>query len=178
MRRRNRNFLLYLVLNLLVSAGATYGVLWFWDRTHPATPQALQGILLMTQAAGQPVSSATPSAAAITTPIPNGVQVIQIDSVIGAGDLPSEVVTLKRLGDGDLSMTGWQLKSGRGQVYHFPSSPVLVLFKGGAIQIYSGPGEDTATALYWNRKDAAWKSGDTLTLLDAQGQSRAKYVVP
>ena len=30
-----RRLLLYLVLNAVVSASATYAVLWYWDSTHP-----------------------------------------------------------------------------------------------------------------------------------------------
>jgi len=33
-----RRLLLYLVLNAVVSASATYTVLWYWDRTHPTGP--------------------------------------------------------------------------------------------------------------------------------------------
>jgi LysM repeat protein len=33
-----RRLLLYLLLNAAVSATATYAVLWYWDRTHPAGP--------------------------------------------------------------------------------------------------------------------------------------------
>ena len=33
-----RRLLLYLLLNALVSASATYAVLWYWDQTHPAGP--------------------------------------------------------------------------------------------------------------------------------------------
>ncbi|MCC7357850.1 MAG: lamin tail domain-containing protein [Anaerolineales bacterium] len=33
-----RRLLVYLLLNAIVSASATYAVLWYWDRQHPAGP--------------------------------------------------------------------------------------------------------------------------------------------
>ena len=36
-----RRLIAYLILNVVVSAAATYGVLWFWERTHPAIPRPI-----------------------------------------------------------------------------------------------------------------------------------------
>ncbi len=63
-----RRLLLYLILNALVSASATYAVLWYWDTTHPAgaaglTPVGTAAVAtqqaLSTAAAPQPTAGPT-----------------------------------------------------------------------------------------------------------------------
>ena len=176
MKRRSNHLFLYLLLNLLVSAGATLGVLWAWDRFRPRAPQEVLGVAILTQEA----PTATPGAPAspTPTPLPPDEKVIEIVSVVGAGDLQQEVLRLRRMGEGDLQMTGWKLTNGRGDQYEFPASPSLILFKGGAVQVFSAPGTDTATDVYWNRSNPAWQSGDTAVLYDPQGIERARYVIP
>jgi LysM repeat protein len=49
-----RRLLVYLVLNAVVSASATYAVLWYWDNTHPTGP-------------GLPTSTAPETAVALAT---------------------------------------------------------------------------------------------------------------
>ncbi len=183
MRRRRSNLLLYIILNILVSFTTTWGALSAWDYLHPRSEQAVQGITIMTRAAAdaiyKPAIKATQPPPAALTPAPADAKVIEISQVIGAGDINNEVVMLKRLGDGDLSLTGWTLKSSSGMVYSFPVFPQqVVLFKGGAIQVYSRAGVDTATELYWNRTDPAWKPGDLLTLSDTQNRIQATFKVP
>jgi LysM repeat protein len=103
---------------------------------------------------------------------------VLIDSVIGAGDLNSERVLLKHRGEGEISLVGWRLEDGSGNVFVFPQVPLLVLFKGGAINVYSRSGVDTVVDLFWGLDRAVWNSGATVTLRDAQGNVRATYVIP
>jgi len=176
MRRSRNNLLLYLLLNILVSAGTTLAVLYVWDYLRPPilpAPSAaavVEPVQVQTQEPPPPVPSATLP--------PAGEVVIEIRAVIGIGDLAQEVVILKRVGEGNLLMTGWQLDGEHGQSYVFPAQPELVLFKDGAVQVFTRPGDDTATEVYWDRTEPAWRSGETIRLLDVQGAERASYAIP
>jgi len=101
---------------------------------------------------------------------------VVIDGVVGAGDLDSERVLLKRRGEGELSMLNWRIEDADGNVFVFPQ---LELYGGGAVNVHtaSGPG-NTVVDLYWGLEAAVWQSGDTVILRDAQGNVRDTYVVP
>jgi LysM repeat protein len=67
-----RRLIGYLILNVVVSASATLGVLWLWDRTHPAGPGRVTAPL--PTSTGQAVAAATLPVAppADTEPAPGG----------------------------------------------------------------------------------------------------------
>ncbi|MGB7093018.1 MAG: LysM peptidoglycan-binding domain-containing protein [Anaerolineales bacterium] len=110
------------------------------------------------------------------TPEPlTGESRVLIDSIIGIGDLASERVFLKRVGPGEISLTGWSLVAEDGEVYTFPQ---LTLFENGAVFIHSRGGQTTAVALYWELDHAVWGSGDTVVLLDEQGDVHTSYEIP
>jgi hypothetical protein len=121
-----------------------------------------------------PVETAGPT----ETMPPAGSPLIQIISVVGAGDLEQEVVMLKRAGEGNLRMVGWKLEGEHNNNYTFPEQPELTLYKDGAVQIYTKTGTDSVTEVYLNRAEAAWRSGELIRLLDPQGTERATYRVP
>jgi hypothetical protein len=123
-----------------------------------------------------PEPTNTPAPTTATTPSgpPQEAQVI-INSVIAPGDLTSERVWLTRLGDGDLSLSGWQLKDEDGNVFVFPQ---LDLYEGGAVNVWSRAGSNTPVDLYWGVGSAVWQSGEEVTLVDAAGKERATYTVP
>ena len=100
---------------------------------------------------------------------------VEIVAVFGAGDLSSERVQIRGLGDGTLFLTGWILQDEDGNEYTFPK---ITLFGNGAVDIYSTAGVDNVVALYWNSGKAIWDSGETLTLLDQAGVLQASYTVP
>jgi hypothetical protein len=112
------------------------------------------------------------------TPFPDDAKLIELVSVVGAGDLQQEVVLLRRIGEGNLRMVGWKLVGEHNSTYTFPEEPELTLYKDGAVQVYSGTGTDTVTEVYWNRTEAAWRSGELLRLLDPQGNERATFKIP
>jgi hypothetical protein len=103
---------------------------------------------------------------------------VAIDSVIGAGDLDSERVLLKHRGEGELSLVGWRLEDTDGNVFIFPQFPQLVLFKGGAVNVYSKADSYTVVDLFWGLKQPVWKSGDMVILRDAQGNVHTTFTVP
>jgi hypothetical protein len=187
--RRRTALLLYLVLNILLSAATTLVVLTLWERARqaeqPAAAQLPAGAEPAQRTAAAPEGEPTPAEPAEAQPPlatetlpPPDQTVIEIVSVVAPGDLEYEVVLLRRLGDGNLRMTGWRLESESGASFVFPAQPELVLYKDGAVQVYTKSGADTATEVYWNRSEPAWRSGETVQLIDTQGNRRAVYRVP
>lgn len=222
-----KRLLFYLLLNVLVSACTTLGVLFAWDQIQGPLPRDLlpKALLFSRQATPTPAldASGTPvprptateyfiayqvqpgdtfdSIAAqhnisveeliavngFSTEVPLGAgEVLQIpahpkgsvviDGVIGVGDLQTERVLLKHRGEGELSMDGWRLQDGDGNEYVFPQA--LILYKGGAVNVYTKAGVNTVVDLFWGLPQPVWKSGETVTLRDGQGNSQAQFTVP
>lgn len=131
-----------------------------------------------------PTSEPSPTATMFTTqppqPTPTPTTIgepagMQIVTVIGAGDIDTEKVVLKRTGGGELSLSGWQLTDQDGHIYTFPQ---LTLYQDGAVNVYSRFGQDTVVDLYWGRTAAIWQAGETVTLYDALGEIRASFTIP
>jgi len=116
------------------------------------------------------------AAAPTNTPEPlTGESRVLIDSIIGVGDLASERVFLKRVGPGEISLTGWTLVADNGDDFTFPQ---LTLFENGAVFIHTKEGQTTAVALYWELDHAVWSSGDTVVLIDDQGDVHNSFQIP
>lgn len=158
----------YIILNILVSAATTWGVLTWWNNTHsPITPTpspvATAAVIVPTSALPNP------------TPFPPGVKMIEIGEVTGAGDIANETILLRRVGEGELRLNGWRLDDSRGHSFTFPD---IVLYKGGAVRVFTRSGNSTVNELYWGLKEAAWTPGKTVSLYDDQGIIRATVPIP
>ncbi len=116
----------------------------------------------------------TPPRPPLPTPTPSGPPVVEIASVLGAGNLATEVVLVRNRG-GAASMEDWTLSDAAGNRFTFPR---LVLFPGGEMTIHSGPGQSAPTHLYWGRAEPAWDSGELLVLRDEEGETVDTYIVP
>lgn len=160
----------FILLNIIVSAVTTLAILIWWNSTHPlnlpaaalATPTPPVGL------AQEP----TPSLPPLDAPL------IEINSVIGAGDLANEVVVLRLIADQEVLLYNWVIVGSGGSQYTLPN----LLLKSGEIQLFSGSKPvdrpESAGNLYWNRTQPAWRSGETLTLLDSLGGIRATFKIP
>jgi len=170
-----RRILPYLILNVVISAATTLLVITLWDRSQTdALPISTGGI----PASGSLQTAApTDNSGPQTTPTmpPLDTPVIEIEAVIGAGDLETETVVLKRVGEGELLLTGWKLSNGRGSEFTFPD---LVLNKNGSVRLYTRSGANSVIELYWSLTESVWRSRDTATLIDMQGNLRANYILP
>jgi LysM repeat protein len=128
-----------------------------------------------------PVTAAAPTATytpAAPSPTPPGFQpapTVSINAIIGAGDVTTEHVFITRGGTGELSLEGWQMVDENGNVYTFPQ---LVLYEGGAVNVWTSAGSPTVIDLYWGLNQPVWTPGETATLRDAQGKVRATAKVP
>jgi hypothetical protein len=172
MMRTLKRLLPYLLINILVSAATTLGVLYWWDQNQPA--EALPVVPQVTPMAASPATNPQ-QPRIVPTPPPLDQPVIEINNVFGVGDLETEAVRLQRVGEGELWMTGWQLKDRDGNVYIFPE---LLLNKDGAVEVNSKSGDDTVIELHWGLTRAAFNPGEEVTLYDPQGNLRSKFLIP
>ena len=222
-----KRLIYYLLINVLVSACTTLGILILWDQARSPLPGGLLSDLPLPLPAQKtaPVPPNTgEQAQAGQTPTPaffvyqvaagdtfeslaakfnmsveeliatNGFKEsqplgegeilripihlqgsVEIQAVVGPGDLASERVMLKHRGEGELSLFGWRLEDENGNVYNFRQ---FTLFTGGAVNVYSQVGANTAIDLYWGMSQAVWQPGETVRLIDPQGNIRSSYVIP
>lgn len=148
-----RRLIVYLVINVIVSALTTLLVLALWTRfTLGDFPEF-----------GTSGSENTEPSQ------------LTINAVIGAGDLENERVIIEHIGSEDISLTGWRLRDESGAEYRFPA---LVVHPGAEVSVYSREGSDGASSLYWDRQVSIWKSGEEASLIDPSGRTQATYTVP
>ena len=98
-----------------------------------------------------------------------------IRNVFGVGDLTTERVFLQRTGDGELDLSGWELRDEDGNVFAFPA---LRMFEDGAVHVWTTSGAQTVVDLYWGQTGPVWSVGETVTLFDAAGNSHATFTIP
>jgi hypothetical protein len=153
-----KRLLFYLLLNVLVSVCATASVLFIYDRYYRnPVPQALES--RPTQVSSVASEPAT----------------MEITTVVGAGFPNSEMVILRNTGQTPVNLTGWKLHDEDSNVYTFGE---LTLSPGGALQLHTAPGKDTLIDRYWGLTAPAWRSGETVTLLDSAETMKSVYKVP
>lgn len=169
--KNRRQLLFYIIVNIIVSAATTLLVLWLWDKPHRnQLPDYIP------PASSYPLDNSS-SLAPVGTPIPLDEEVIRITNVFGVGDVQNEMVELVRVGNGDILLTGWQLKDEDRHEYDFPDN--LVMFEGAEINIYTRiSNNQSVIERYWGSAEAIWQPGETVTLVDAQGNVRASYTIP
>jgi len=161
-----RRLVLYLLLNVFVSACVTGGILFWYDRNYRS----------VSVSAVQPVAPANVQSAAPAPAFDPNVDIpVEIVSVIGAGTLNAEWVVVHNAGSESLSLAGWQLKDSNRNVFVFPN---LTLNTGGAVQIHTIAGTNTVIDLYWGLTKPVWESGEEAQLVDPGGNVRAVYTVP
>ena len=162
-----RRLILYLLLNVFVSACVTGSILFWYDRTYRATLAPVPQV-------AAPVNNGEATKPLETLP-PDAQVPVEIVSVVGAGTLESEVVVVRFSGEGELGLSNWQLKDDNGNTFTFPQ---LTLFPNGAVQVHTASGSDTVVDLYMGRRDPIWESGESARLFDPQDNLRAIYRVP
>ncbi len=164
MKSFNKALLPYIILNIFVSAATTLGVILIWEAVRQARPPEIVGQAAPTQVAILPDATLPPLNESLIT----------IETVFGAGDLKNETVRFVRQGQGDLMLYGWRVVDEDGNGYTFPN----VNFITGAIELSTRSGSDTVIELFWGLDSAIWQSGETVKLLDPQGNLRSTYEIP
>ena len=162
-----RNLLLYLLLNVVISACVAGAILFWYDRNYrSAALSPLQQPAQLVENNGPVTQPAITLAEDVS---------VKIVSVVGAGILDAESVTLRNEGEESLNLSGWQLKDSDKNVFTFPN---LTLNPGGAGRVHTGAGTANVIDLYWNGAASVWESGEEVQLLDPNGNQHARYVVP
>ena len=160
-----RRLILYLLLNIFISACVTGAILFWYDRNYRTA------VLSPVQPAAPAQIDSTPDASfnpQVDIPV-------EIVSIVGAGTLNAEWVVIRNAGTESLNLANWQLKDSNRNVFVFPN---LTLNNGGAVQIHTISGTNTVIDLYWGETEPVWQSGEEAALLDPAGNVRAVYQVP
>ena len=160
-----RKLLLYLLLNVFISACVTGAILFWYDRNYRSA--ALSPV--------QPAPLTNNGAAPAPTLNPQVDIPVEIVSVIGAGTLTAEWVVVAYKGDDQINLANWELRDEDRHVFVFPQ---IALHKDGAVQVHTSTGTNTVIDLYWNASDPVWESGEEAQLFDPSGNMRAVYKVP
>ncbi len=166
-----QHWLPFLLINIFVSAAVTGAILFWYDRTYRQSVIPPAPISAPELADATPLPDAPPTA----TLNPDAEISVEIVSVIGAGTLDAEMVLVRYLGEDNLDLAGWELKDEDKHVFVFPQ---LTLYPEGAVQVHTMAGQNTVVDLYWGMRQSLWQSGETVSLIDAQGTERATYKVP
>jgi LysM repeat protein len=104
------------------------------------------------------------------------IRIVNIDSVVGVGDLDLERVVIRSLVSSELPLAGWTLTDESGKTFIFPK--VTIYAEGGSVNVFSKKGVDTVLDLYWGQTAPVWSSGEVVTLRDSAGSVRAIYNIP
>jgi hypothetical protein len=163
-----RKLLPYLVLNFLVSALAVVIVLLIWDKAHqPGTP-VQQNLFspAVTNSGGSTNTDELPPLDQVT---------IEIQGVIGAGDLDTERIILFNISELEVSLAGWKIQDEDG---HELLLPAITIYPSGGIVLHTKAGIDSAVEAYAKQDEPVFTSGEKIRLLDSQGHLRSSYIVP
>ncbi|HLO15295.1 MAG TPA: lamin tail domain-containing protein [Anaerolineales bacterium] len=162
-----RRLVLYLLLNVFISACVTSAILFWYDRNYRSV--SISAIQPAAPGHNQEV------AASQATLNPKANIPVEIVSVIGAGTLSAEWVVVSYKGEDQINLANWQLRDSDRHVFVFPQ---LILHPNGAVQVHTASGTNTVIDLYWGQSDPVWESGEEAQLYDPSGNLRAKYKVP
>src|SRR5512139_180266 len=95
-----RNLLLYLMLNVLISACVAGAILFWYDRNYRvASLSSVQPAAPLVSQQGSPPATSDPN---VKVPV-------EIVSIVGAGLLDAESVTIRNAGEEPLNLSSWQL---------------------------------------------------------------------
>lgn len=174
-----RRILYFLLLNVLVSAVTVWVVVTIMFRNQPTQPVATLPALV-SQSDGETGEVLVTEPAGFQDPSENeDIEVVpsllEIESILGSGELETERVLINHIGEIEVSLVGWQLQDEDGHVYSFPA---LTMFQGGAVTLFTRRGTSTVVDLYWGQDEPVWQSGERAFLLDPDGEIQAVFTVP
>lgn len=170
-----KKLLFYLGINVLVSALTILGVLYLWENTQ------LKSVLFRSGEGPGASAAAENSPAAVEE---SGELLIEIGEVGGVGNLATEYVRLVRSGteSGEtISLQDWRIRDENNHNYNILEQSGLAsleLHSQGAVNIYSKAGSSNPIELYLGLSDPIWEPGETVTLLDPQGEVHDTYLIP
>lgn len=129
-----------------------------------------------------PPEPTPPPSDVLPTPIPtepvdigNNV-VVTITAVIAPGQLADEAVQIRNTGTDPVALLGWKLAAQDGRFYKFGQATLFG--NSGDILVHSKAGQNGPTDYYWGLAEPVWSSGQLVTLLDAEDNIVATFIVP
>lgn len=165
--RSQKSLFWFLLLNVVVSFTATLTAIWIWEQYKQNNSAAV---------VAQSSSAEKQSETIVVRELPpTDKQVVHIENIFGVGDINNEAVLIRVTGTPTLWLEGWTISDSEGNSYTFPA---LKLNDGGAINLYSKAGANSAIALFWGMQKSVWQVGETITITDYKGNLRAEYVIP
>ncbi len=170
-----KKLLFYVVLNIVVSAVTIIGVLYLWENTK------LKNLLF--DSGDIPAEASSAASSLTSTEEPQNL-LIEIGEVGGVGNLATEYIRLVRPGTepGEtISLQGWSIKDENNHQYNIlEKSGVasLDLHDQGAVNIYTKEGDSNPIELYLDLSDPIWQPGETVTLIDPEGEVHDTYLIP
>jgi hypothetical protein len=169
-----KKLLIYLVINIIVSAITILGVLYLWENTR------LKNVLFNIGDQPSPVASSEESQPGEET----GNFLIQIGEVGGVGNVATEYVRLIRPeseSEETLSLQGWHIRDENNHNFNILEQSGLAsldLHSQGAVNIFSKEGDSNPIELYLDLSDPIWEPGETVTLIDPNGEVHDTYLIP
>jgi hypothetical protein len=177
-----KRLLYFVLLNVVVSALTTFIVVSLLMRNNPSLADLPSPAVEQSNDDGQQTDSSDQDSNSGENlddrsgeSLPVAVGQLEINTIIGAGDLQSERVLVRHIGDQEVSLVGWQLQDEDGNVFYFPA---LTMFSGGAVTVYSQVGTNTVVEMYWGMEEPVWSVGETASLVDPNGDVQAVFEIP
>ena len=170
-----KKLLIYLVLNMIVSAITIIAVLFLWENTH------LKQVLFNS---GDGPAAAVSTEGESTSEALTGDLLIEIGEVGGVGNLATEYLRLIRSGVGSedtISLQNWHIRDENNLDFNILEQSGLAsleLHSQGAVNIYTKAGSSNPIELYLGLSDPIWEPGETVSLIDPQGEVHDTYLIP
>ena len=170
-----KKLVFYIVLNVIVSAITIIAVLFIWENTN------FKNLLL--DAGDSPAEDSAPADPSIAEEAGQDL-LIEIGEVSGAGNLATEFVRLVRPESGrdeTISLAGWSTRGTDNREYNILEESGLAtldLHQQGAINIYTKEGASNPIELYLGLSDPVWQPGETVSLLDPDGEVHDTFIIP
>ena len=179
MIKKNRIFL-FILLNILISAGTTLFVLWIWERSHPQPTFDfnLNNVSSIVDDETNSSQKSPPEVAELDLVLSEENISVSIYAVVGVGNIDVEYVEIRNQSQGAVDPAGWQILDEDGNSFTFPTSPSWLLSSEGAVKVLSKSGNNSVIELYWQSNVPIWQSGERVTLLNSEGKIIATYVIP
>jgi len=170
-----KKLLIYILINIVVSAITIIAVLYLWENTR------LKNVLFAGPDQPVEISSGDTGTDVVedTTNL-----LVQIGEVGGVGNLATEYVRLVRPANDaveTMSLQDWQIKDENNHKFSILEQSGLAsldLHSQGAVNIYTKEGESNPIELYLGLSNPIWEPGETVTLIDPEGEVHDTYIIP
>ena len=170
-----KKLLIYLVINIIVSVITITAVWFLLENTQ------LKQVLL--NSSDEPAAVTSPEGISGAEEL-TGERLIEIGEVGGVGNLATEYLLLDRSGtdsEDTISLQGWRLKDENNLNFNILEQSGLAsleLHSQGAVEIYTKTGSSNPIELYLGFSDPIWEPGETISLIDPQGEVHDTYLIP